>query len=188
MLESLIYIADRLDQSGFYRKANALDNVIRKIAQQSTDEHSFFYNLDKPNPTMSFDDGSTVEFPDTNEYGELIPDDESPSEGEVGLLESIRPMIQNIFDTIDWEKLKEDWYGPGEDILIVHKKRAEEALKKEDSRKELYEYWFAVYNIDPENDIRGWNKMTPDNKKSIMKDITRLKNHLSALTGLGRDE
>ena len=188
MLESLIYIADRLDRSGFYRKANALDNVIRKIAQQSTDEQSFFYNLDKPNPTMSFDYGSTVEFPDTDEYDELIPDNESPSEEKDGYLKGIRLEIQDIVNTIDWEKLKEDWHGHGEDILIVHKKRAEEALKKEDSRKELYEYWFAVHNIDPENDIRGWNKMTPDNKKSIMKDITRLKNHLSALTGLGRDE
>lgn len=189
MLESLIYIADRLDKSGFYRKANALDNVIRKIAQQSTDEHDFLYNLDNPNPTMSFiDSGETVELPDTDEYDELKPDDEGPSKERGNYLKGTRLLIQDIFDTIDWEKLKEDWYGPGQDILIEHKERAEKALKKNDLSKELYEYWFAIHNIDPQNDIKNWNKMSLHDQKSIIKKIITLKSALTTLTRLGRDE
>lgn len=187
MLGSLIYIADRLDKSGFYRKANALDRVIHKVAQQNTDEELFYFNLNNPSPTVNFvgSPAKTVEFPDTKEDPESIQsDNREPSwvERGNGLRDGIRLEIKDIFETIDWRKLSEDWRGPEQDILMEHKDRAEKALKERDLGKELKEYWFAIHYIDPKQDIKGWSSMDLFERNSIMRKIRSLKSVLTTLT------
>lgn len=180
MLQDLIYIADRLDKSGFYRRANSIDSIIKKIAGLNSEETVIFDEEDS-DMTQALDPVNPKK-PNWREYGARL--------GNRG----IRGSILDLFGKINWAKLGGDWVGPGPDPLINHRDRVisiiraiEEADRQNGDRSdqlrkdELKEYFYFISYLDLPQDIKGWNNMTPEERRAL----TNKQEHLQkAITNL----
>lgn len=166
MLDNLIYIADRLDESGFYRKASTIDSIIKKISQINSEE------------TIIFADG------DSEETG-IIPelDPRTPNWRSYGesLMAAVEEDLNKVFKDIDWDRLEANWEGHGKDPLLKHKQQAEEALRRGDLRGGFKEYAFAIHYIDPLRDITGFSDKEKSKKINTFKRINDLRRLLSPL-------
>jgi len=166
MLQDLIYIADRLDKSGFYAKANSIDSIIKKIAELNSEETSL---LDEESSDIT----RTLEEPN--------PRDPTWREYGGGYGETIREKIMNVFSDIDWTKLGEDWQGSQPDPLLKHRDRAVEAIKSGNIADELREYYYFINYLDLPHDIVGWSSMSEREKNSIISNVKHLKKILIML-------
>jgi len=176
MLQDLIYIADRLDKSGFYRNANSIDSIIKKIAELNSEETS---SEETSEETVIFDEE------DSDMTQILVSDNpKKPSWKEYGArfgVEGIRGSIIDLFGKINWAKLGEDWVGPEPDPLINHRDRVIniiKAIEREEAEgsdrtdqlreDELKEYFYFINYLDLPQDIEGWNTMTPEERKALI--------------------
>lgn len=180
MLQDLIYIADRLDKSGFYRRANSIDSIIKKIAEINSEETVIFDEEDSDMTQVL--DAVNPKKPNWREYGARF--------GNRG----IRGSILDLFGKINWAKLGEDWVGPNPDPLINRRDKVISIIRaiEEDEKEggdrsdqlrkdELKEYFYFINYLDLPHDIEGWSAMTLEERKALMSKQQHLQKTITML-------
>lgn len=159
MLKSLIYIANILDETGLYKRADEIDAYIKKAAEETEGKT---FSLENKTININESDMDKTQILSESEMGEPAESLQFSTEA------AFKEKVFEILKALDWESLGRDWPN---DPVVTHRTRASEAFRSGDKKEAYRQVSYVIRYIDPHKDIRGWNKMPRIEKLNIISKI-----------------